>query len=184
MKSHITPAPLEPIGRLFVLLTFMLLLLIWIAGGYSYTQLPDKIPTHFDFSGKPDAFGTRNTFLILPFALSIAPIIILVVVRFRFKLVNDYPYLVNLPAFFTQIGQLSDERRTYWYNKYFEFVAAVGVAITSLLLALLLALYWGTVEGSMPWWFIIVVTVIPIVLVTFFILALRSMSARLRDEIG
>ncbi len=184
MKISVTPTPLGTLGRLFLLLMLILLGLIWLAGIYAYTTLPDKTPTHFDISGKPDAFGTRQTFLLLPVVFSLAPLIILLLVRFRFTLVNKYPYLVNLPAFFSQIGQLSDERRSYWLNRYFEFLAAVGVAVTVFLLALFLAIYAGTLKGEMPWWFTVIVIAIPIVLIASFIIALRAMSVRLQDEIG
>jgi uncharacterized membrane protein len=160
------------------------LFLIWMTGIYAYSALPDRIPTHFDISGKPDAFGNRVTFLLLPIAFSLAPLIILLIIRFRFTLVNRFPYLVNLPAFFTQIGRLPEDRQTYWLNKYFEFVAAVGVAVSAFLLALFLGIYSGTLEGEMPWWFTAMTVAIPIIFVVAFIIALRAMSLRLQDEIG
>jgi uncharacterized membrane protein len=184
MKLTITPAPLDTLGRLFVILIIVIIVLIWLVGLQAYTTLPEKIPTHFDFSGKPDAFGTRTTFLILPIAFSLAPLIIVLLIRFRFALINRYPYLVNLPAFFSQLGQLPEERKSYWVNKYFEFVAAVGVAVSVFLLALFLGIYSGTLEGGMPWWFTVMTIAVPLVLVAAFIIALRAMSMRLQDEIG
>jgi uncharacterized membrane protein len=184
MKLTVSPTPFDPLGRAFVALIVVFLLLIWMTGLYAYTALPDRIPTHFDLSGKPDAFGNRLTFLLLPVAFSVAPLIILLVVRFRFTLVNRFPYLINLPAFFAQIGQLPEERRSYWLNKYFEFVAAVGVAVSAFLLALFLGIYTGTVGGEMPWWFTVITVAVPLILIASFIIALRAMSVRLLDEIG
>ena len=184
MKLTITPAPLDPLGRAFVALIVVFLLLIWLTGIYAYTTVPDRIPTHFDLSGKPDAFGNRLTFLLLPIVFSLAPVIIMLLVRFRFTLVNGFPYLVNLPAFFAQLGQLPEERQSYWLNKYFEFVAAVGVAVSAFLLALFLGIYTGTLEGEMPWWFTVMTVAFPLILIASFVIALRAMSVRLRDEIG
>jgi uncharacterized membrane protein len=184
MKLTVAPAPLDSLGRACVVIVAVFLLLIWVIGIFAYKTMPDRIPTHFDFSGNPDAFGNRLTFLLLPVAFSLAPVIILLIVRFRFTLVNRFPYLVSLPAFFSQIGQLPEERRSYWLNKYFGFVAAVGVAVSAFLLALFLGIYAGTLEGSMPWWFTVITVAIPIILIVSFIIALRAMSLRLQDEIG
>lgn len=184
MKLLVSPAPLGSLGRLFVSLIIVLLGLTWLTGLYAFTTLPDRIPTHFGLSGEPDAFGNRLTFLFLPVAFSLAPVIILLIVRFRFTLINRFPYLVNLPAFFSQLGQLPEMRQTYWLNKYFEFIAAVGVAVSVFLLALFLGIYAGTLGGEMPWWFTAMTIAIPLILITSFIIALRAMSIQLRDEIG
>ena len=99
MKLTVAPAPLGVLGRAFVALIVVLLVLIWLIGLYAYTTLPDRIPTHFGLSGKPDAFGNRLTFLLLPIAFSLAPLIILLIIKLRFTLINKFPYLVSLPAF-------------------------------------------------------------------------------------
>ena len=184
MNTTITPIPFESLGRRLVGLLLVFLALIWFSGLYAYSTLPENIPTHFGMSGKPDSFGSRFVFLVLPVAFSIAPILILLVVRFRFTLINSYPYLVSLPAFFTNLANLSDDRRGYWVNRYFELVAAIGVFVSILLLALLLGIYAGTVAGSIPWWFTIVVVALPLVLIVSLVIALRNMSVELKDEIG
>ncbi len=184
MKLTIPPTPFDRIGRAFVALIIVFMALIWLTGLYAFTTLPEQIPTHFGLSGKPDAFGNRPTFLLIPIAFSLAPVIILLIVRFRFTLINRFPYLVNLPAFFSQLGQLPEARRSYWLNKYFEFVAAVGVAVSVFLLALFLGIYAGTLEGEMPPWFTVMTIAIPLILIVSFIIALRAMSIRLQDEIG
>lgn len=184
MKLAVPPAPFGPLGRTFVTLNILALVLIWIASLFAFTTLPERVPTHFGISGQPDAFGSKTTFLILPLAFSIAPVILLLVIRYRFALVNRFPYLVNLPAFFSQIGQLPEERRSYWLNKYFEFIAAVGVAISAFLFALLLGIYAGTLQGEMPWWFMVITIAIPLILIVSIVIALRAMSIRMQDEIG
>jgi uncharacterized membrane protein len=42
---------------LFIRLT--LVLAMFITGAALYSQLPDPLPTHFDFSGQPDSFGAK-----------------------------------------------------------------------------------------------------------------------------
>ena len=33
--------------------------------GFNYTQLPDQVPIHFDITGKPDSYGSKNTIWII-----------------------------------------------------------------------------------------------------------------------
>lgn len=44
----------------------LLLAILWGLAAYFYTQLPGTIPTHFDFFGKANATGKKETLFILP----------------------------------------------------------------------------------------------------------------------
>jgi hypothetical protein len=182
-RKPIKPMPLSTSGRVLIFIMLMLLVLIWGISLYAYYTLPERVPTHFGFSGKPDSFGTKNTFLFLPIAFSIAPSIFLLVIRFRFSLINKYPYLINLPAFFA-IVELPSERRPYWLNRYFELVLLLGVALAVFLLVILLGIFRGTLDGEMPSWFSALALVLPFGLIVPFIFALRSLSIEMRKESG
>jgi uncharacterized membrane protein len=41
-------------------------LLLLLAVPFAWQQLPERIPTHFGFSGEPDAWGGKGTLVILP----------------------------------------------------------------------------------------------------------------------
>lgn len=164
---------------MFVML--VLLAAIWGVSIYGYYTLPEKVPTHFGFSGKPDSFGTKDTFLYLPTAFSLAPLIFLLVIRYRFTLINKYPYLINLPAFFS-ILESPSESRAYWLNRYFELVLMLGAALVVFLLVMLLGIYKGTIDGEMPSWFSIFMLVLPFGLIVPFIFALRALSVQMGKE--
>lgn len=180
-RKPIKPTPLSVSGRALVFVMLVLLALVWVISLYGYYTLPEQVPTHFGFSGKPDAVGSKETFLFLPFAFSIAPVVFLLVLRYRFSLINKYPYLVNLPAFFA-IFELPPEKRSYWLNRYFELVLMLGVALVVFLLALLLGIYKGTLDGAMPSWFSALTLVLPFGLIVPFIFALRSLSIKMAEE--
>lgn len=180
-RKSITPMPLSAGGRVLMLIMLLLMVLIWGVSLYGYFTLPRKVPTHFGFSGKPDSFGTKNTFLFLPIAFSIAPLLFLLVIRYRFTLINKYPYLINLPAFFS-IFELPAEKRAYWLNRYFELVLMLGVALVVFLLVLLLGIYKGTLDGAMPSWFSTLTLVLPFALIVPFVFALRSLSIKMAEE--
>jgi len=46
-----------------------LIILTFITAIYSYPNLPDKIPTHWNSAGQVDNYGGKNSILIIPFVL-------------------------------------------------------------------------------------------------------------------
>ena len=58
-------------SKLFYLLfPFIIMALPWIYLAIIWNNLPTTIPTHFGFSGKPDAFGPKDQIILLPAILS------------------------------------------------------------------------------------------------------------------
>ncbi|MFY1048310.1 DUF1648 domain-containing protein [Chryseobacterium sp. GP-SGM7] len=53
------------------ILNLLLVLFLWIYTFRMYKKLPEKIPTHFDFEGKPDHFGKKKMAFLLPVLSSI-----------------------------------------------------------------------------------------------------------------
>ncbi|RRQ46761.1 DUF1648 domain-containing protein [Chryseobacterium sp. SC28] len=43
----------------------LILIFIWIFTIINFQKLPEIIPTHFNFSGKPDGFGSKNSLWFL-----------------------------------------------------------------------------------------------------------------------
>ena len=177
------PTPLGLVAKFLVLIILVGVALLWVIGVYAYTTLPERIPTHFNIRGEPDAYGSRSTFLILPPAFTIAPAIILAITLLRFRLVNKHPYLVNLPAFYTRITKLPRHMRGEWINKYFETILAVGVAITLLMLSLEIGIYQGAVNNELPPWLLPATITTPIIITTLLILRIRKLEKEMKNQI-
>ncbi|WP_312089875.1 DUF1648 domain-containing protein [Chryseobacterium sp.] len=64
---------------LFDFLNLLIVLLLWVYTIRMYKKLPEKIPTHFDFEGKPDQFGKKGFAFFLP-VLSVAFYITFIVI--------------------------------------------------------------------------------------------------------
>ncbi len=146
--------PLSGKGRALLILNLVGLAFVWAIGFYAYLTLRGVIPTHFGASGRPDAYGSSDVFLIILPLISIAPLAIMLTARYRFTLVNKYPYLINLPAFYAYIMQVPFERRAYWVNRYFEAMLAIGAFLTLYFNLLLLGIYVGTIQEALPSWFL------------------------------
>jgi len=141
--------PLSGKGKALLAAILVELLLMWGSALYMYTSLPGVVPTHFDLGGMPTVYGEKIILLVIPLAFSAAPIIFLAITKFRFALVNKFPYLINLPAFYMSLAKLPFEERGKWINKYFEASLLMGSALTLLMLLMELEIYRGAVEGRL-----------------------------------
>jgi len=184
MEILAMPTPLSTRGRVMAGLVALGLSALWLLGLYAYLTLPGRVPVHFDFGGRVTSYGGKGLFLALPAAFSIAPLALLLITRFRFTLVNRYPYLLSLPAFFTWIDRIPRERRGRWVNRYFEALLGLGVLLTGFLLLIEWEAYRGAVEGRLPSWFTPASFLVPLALILAFIYYLSRLSRELKAEAG
>lgn len=73
----------ETLGRL-------LLLLLWAYFVWKYPSLPDTLPTHFNLSGHPDGYSTKQTLVGLPIVCTLVFVLLTILTR--------YPHLFNYPT--------------------------------------------------------------------------------------
>ena len=183
MEEQIRPIPMSVKGKIMVILIVLGLLSMWILAIYAYLTLPQEVPAHFGLSGEPTRYGDKSTFLILPAAFSIGPVIFLLLAKYRFTLINKHPYLINLPAFFTYISKIPKERRGLWVNKYFEIMLCLGVVLTLSLLVMEVGIFLGKIHGKLPSWFMPFSLTLPVWLILPFLFYLRKMNLKLKEEI-
>ncbi len=179
---EIYPEPMSKRARTLVILIIFGLATMWLLATYAYFTLPERIPVHFEFSGKPTSYGNKSTFLILPAAFSISQVIILLMTKYRFTLINKYPYLINLPAFFTYLPKIPAERRAIWINRYFEATLALGVFLNLFFLLLEYGIFVGEVSGRLPAWFMPLSISMPILLMLSFLIYMRKINRELQME--
>lgn len=179
----VAATPLSRTGKYLSAVLILLLAAMLLMGFYAFVRMPARVPTHFGPSGRPDSYGSRGTFLIVPLSFSLAPVIILLVTRFRFSLFNKRPYMLNLPAFYAYIYQIPEARRGFWINKYFELVLALGVALSLYFVVLLAGIYNGIANGGLPSWFTNAAIILPVGLIIPFLYGLQWLSGRMRKEV-
>jgi uncharacterized membrane protein len=80
-------SPVLVAGELAAAIAILLAVLIIV---HFWAVLPDRIPTHFGFSGQPDAWGDKVMIWLLP---AVAAIIFVV-----FAVVSRYPHAFNYPV--------------------------------------------------------------------------------------
>ena len=183
MDQDLAPkTPLSRIGRILFGLNIIGLVVIFALGLYGYLIFEGTIPTHYDFAGNPDAYGSSQIFLIMIPTLSTAPVIIMLISYYRFTLINKHPYLINLPAFYAYIPKIAFEKRGYWVNKYFEAVLALGVFTTVEMIVILWGIYIASIEEVLPNWFLPVILLMSFIMIPPLIYYFYKLSKRMKKE--
>ena len=183
MEISAIPLPLSKKGRLMIGLLILGLIAIWVLSFYANLTMPENAPRHFDLSGEPTSYGNNEDSFILPISFSLAPLIFLLIVKYRFLLINKYPYLISLPACFMNINKLQPERRSLWINRYFEAILILGVFITYYELLFEWGIYKGMELGVLFSWLIPIALLVPIIIILPFLYYIHELSKKINAEI-
>ncbi|MEF9992492.1 MAG: DUF1648 domain-containing protein [Romboutsia sp.] len=114
----------------------------------SWSMIPDKIPTHFNFYGEADGWGSKNSIIIMP--------IIEVIIYISLTLISQFPAIWNTPVKVTEdnyIEVYQDTRSLLCYTKlsvliifsYTIIISARGIEISSWFIPITLLLTFGTI---------------------------------------
>ena len=97
--------PITLSDRILVLVAAAMAVLLLILTGVLYSQAPETVPTHFNFSGDADGWGGKGFYWILA-AIMLVGMIICASAAYNRKLVN-LPIRLKEPVFYRQIGLIS-----------------------------------------------------------------------------
>jgi uncharacterized membrane protein len=96
---------LKSFGFLGIIFMFAHLFIVWL-------DLPETVPTHFNFWGEPDGFGAKGNMLILPFVALGTYIMLTLISRFP----NAFNYPENITAAQKQYLYVNSRRMLNWLN--------------------------------------------------------------------
>lgn len=113
-RPHIRPPRTRAETGFAALAVFGLVALL-VVTAFWWARLPAIIPTHFGVDGRPNAYGSRASFLLLPG--------ILVALLILFAVLSRFPWLYNYPVRITQ------ENATRQYVRGRVFVAALAAVL-------------------------------------------------------
>jgi len=183
-KELYPPEPLSNKGKILYIANIILLVIMLMVNFYIYNTLPNIVPTHFGVNGKPNAYGSKSMFLIIPLAFSIGPILIMLITKYRYTLLNKYPYLINIPSFYAKIQRLPYEKRGIWINKYFEAILVLDLWLIIGFILITYGIYVGTLIHGLPSWFNYMIFGWIAIMIIGFILYLRKISRAIDLEIN
>jgi uncharacterized membrane protein len=136
------------------------LMVIALQLGFYYPELPDRMAVHFDFSGNPDNWSDKSTFVILMAAAIILCNIWLPISRWLFKVMPDS--MINAPHKEYWLAKENRERFIEITNKMLAMVLSV---INLILIYGLKYTYDINIKGSseLELWYIIFPTIFVII---------------------
>jgi hypothetical protein len=85
--------PLSNLARAALLIGLILNIFVWLTVAYYYPTLPMQ---------------DSSAFFIIPAIFTLIFVFFLMVLRFRYTLLEKYPYLINMPSFVYRLGMAKD----------------------------------------------------------------------------
>ncbi len=143
---------LEVAAKTLIGIGLLLLLFSWVAGVYY--------------------FGTvgKNTLFIVPLVFTAVSAILLLVIRYRYTLLEKYPYLMNLPSFFHRIKGKDDQSIAFSMIFTVHALVQAFVGLLSLLLTIAIG---NSIKASTASPFIYVYIAMALILVVAVLLLYR-----------
>jgi len=140
------PKPRIPVPRTGVDLAIDIVGLLLLAGvfviaGMHAHDLPDRIPTHFNASGKPDAYRSRSTIWVLATVAGVVHAMLLGAAFIK-------PWYYNIPIKVTETNALSAYRIT---RRLLQAIRLETTVIFGMLLYLVIQVAMGRQEGIGAW---------------------------------
>ncbi len=124
----------DAIDNMLEIAAFILLLVLWILVAYSFVNLPDTIPIHFNANGEPDGFGAKSSLFTLP---AVATIIFLGI-----SYLSKKPYRLNYAV------QIIESNAAVQYKLATRLLRYVKLAVIFIFLIIVFFTYL-TVNGKM-----------------------------------
>ncbi len=153
-KSY--PPPLELIA-LFVLVFTV----YWVVAHYA--SLSETIPTHFNFHGLPDRWGSKNGIWIFPI-IGAFLFVVLTVLNIILAVTNDPRKYINLPL--KRKARLSDENveeLRIFLNRSLFVLKVVTQGLIAYLLFMAIEVAQGKADDLGQWWLMFVLAILMIV---------------------
>jgi len=117
-----------------------LLIGIWILAIFSFSDLPELIPTHYNAAGQADGFGEKTNIFVLP--------IIGTALFVGLTLLNKNPHIFNYPKTITNENALSQYSNA---TRMIRVLKLIIVIVFGLILVRTLQNTKGTAHGLGSW---------------------------------
>jgi uncharacterized membrane protein len=145
----------------------VLLIAMWVFTIYSFIEMPETIPTHYNLKGEVDDYGSKMTILILPFITSILFVAL--------TWLNKYPHIFNYP---TEITEVNAERQYTMATRMLRFMKLALVMIFSEIVVSTYLITQGVVKGTGIWIIPVELLIIAVPMIVVFIQAGKNKEQR------
>jgi len=104
----------KTIDIFFEVSAILIIIFMWAYCFYHFASLPEIIPTHYGFNGKPDDYGSKSTIFLIP------GIVTALVLLLRF--LNRFPHRFNYMTVITEENAERQYRMATRLLRYIQFI--------------------------------------------------------------
>jgi uncharacterized membrane protein len=92
MNEHQPKIPLQVsfLDKILIGVGAAIIVATWIYIGWIYKQLPDIVPTHYNFKGEVDGYGGKSTLIVLQ--------VVATLLFVGLHMLNKFPHIFNYPV--------------------------------------------------------------------------------------
>lgn len=155
--------PITPAGKWMERTGFFLVLLMWGMAIFSYTQLDQTIPTHFNAAGEPDSYGNKISLFILA--------LLGTVIFIGLTILNKYPHVFNYPVAITEENA---ERQYARVTGFIRFLKTIIPGVFAIIILLTYLTATGRAGGLGVWFLPGIILIFAFPTVYFIIQVFRS----------
>ena len=119
-----------PVKRMYDAANLILLFFISYTVYSAYSTLPERIPTHFDFSGHPDGWGGRGSFVFLA-AFAWGMTLIFYALSHYMPRIGRNPRTLNIPHK-EEFLKLPEQKQLKYWALVAEFMAGLMAGVNLL----------------------------------------------------
>jgi uncharacterized membrane protein len=148
--------PRDSTNTLIRIATLVVVIGMFLLAAFSYADLPDKIPVHFNAKGEADGYGPKSTIWILP--------ILTAVMAIAMNFVSKIPHTYNFPS------KITEENAPRMYaiaSRMMVFLNFITAGIFAYILWGSIRKAQGQMEGLGSWFLITTLLGMGILLVYF-----------------
>ncbi len=177
----------DRVGRMLLIINIVLIVIYVFVSLYIYFILPDVVPTHFNVYGKPDSYGSKIVFLYTTLTTLPVEFIVLILVRYRFKIINKYPYLVNYPVMVMLLSsdKIEPVKKAYYINEINKVLIITNIILCIMFIAISTIVGYAMLIKYFP------ATIFYIVLIAFTVMIIgiplimyRNIHRKIKAELG
>jgi uncharacterized membrane protein len=140
--------------------SYLLLAFLWIVTIVTISQLPERIPIHFDMHNRADGFGSKTTLWLFP--------IIATFIIGLMTVVKKHPESLNYPV------AITPENRERQQSLAFGLLSAIACVVPALFCFILYSTWKYVREGSFDFSILLLVAGILLPIIIYFYLAHKA----------
>ncbi|MGC8479615.1 MAG: DUF1648 domain-containing protein [Candidatus Micrarchaeia archaeon] len=168
MENTFTHLPLSKQSKIIILLSLIITVLAVIVLWNNYNALPNTVAIHYGLNGQPNAYGPKAALLIPTTLLILITFLFILILRFRYTLIEKYPYLINLPSFVYKIGFEKNKKvKSELINKVFTVYTLSILYISILNLLITFSISTSNASLLLPSLFVIIIIFVVSVLALY-----------------